>query len=68
MKSRLKVLAVLVAATAFGFALPISRAEATNGSMADELKFVCLHHPADPEVCAPTWMHTCWCNVGGSGE
>ena len=25
-------------------------------------KYVCLHHPADPQVCAPTWMHTCWCN------
>ena len=68
MQSHRTVLAVLAAATAIGFALPTARADATTSLGADDKSFVCLHHPADPEVCAPTWMHTCWCYVGGSGE
>ncbi len=28
-------------------------------------ELVCLQHPITLE-CGPTWIHNCWCNVGGS--
>lgn len=57
---RIKMLALAVAlGSAFGGALGVRQVRAQT--LPGDQKYVCLHSPSDPDLCAPTWMHTCWC-------
>jgi hypothetical protein len=48
---------------ASGVAVGVQELRAASAPLEDGPQYVCLHHPANPEECAPTWMHTCWCTV-----
>lgn len=64
MRRRVLQVTLVALGLATGPTMPSSQAEAKGGNTVNSLQFVCLHHPADPKLCAPTWMHTCWCEVG----